>query len=212
MKILYIDTTSSWLYSAVFDNGKITGEKKIQLGKDLSVFTLSKIKELLEEVNLEPNDIDKILVVNGPGSFTGIRIGVTIAKTYAWGLKKQISTISSLEAMALSSKKVTSYKVPVIDARRSFCYAAIYDENNLPILKEQYMSYNSLNCVLENLPGNYTVITNDNIEIGPKEEYIPDFERIISFYENRENINPHSVNPIYLKLTEAEEKNKVDIL
>jgi len=114
--------------------------------------------------------------------------------------------------MALSSKKVTSYKVPVIDARRSFCYAAIYDENNLPILKEQYMSYNSLNCVLENLPGNYTVITNDNIEIGPKEEYIPDFERIISFYENRENINPHSVNPIYLKLTEAEEKNKVDIL
>ena len=212
MKILYIDTTSSWLYSSVFDNGKITGELKVQLGKDLSVFTLSKIQELLIKVNLQPNDIDKILVVNGPGSFTGIRIGVTIAKTYAWGLKKEISTVSSLEAMALSSSQKSTYKVPVIDARRNYCYAAIYDENNLPILKEQYMSYASLKCVLENLPGEYSIITNDSIELQPQEIYTPDFEKIISFYQSRESVNPHSVNPIYLKLTEAEEKNKVDIL
>ena len=118
MKILYIDTTSNYLYSALFLNDNITGEIRENLGKDLSVFTLDKIKQMLDSNDLTPNDIDKILVVNGPGSFTGIRIGVTIAKTLAYSLNKPISTLSSLEVMAISSKKETTYKVPVIDARR----------------------------------------------------------------------------------------------
>ena len=66
-------------------------------------------------------------------------MGVTIAKTYALGLQKKISTISSLQAMAASSKTEATYKVPVIDARRGFVYAAIYDNQNTPVLKEQYL-------------------------------------------------------------------------
>lgn len=208
MKILYIDTTSSYLYGALWIDTKVTESVNIKLGKDLSVFTLKKISEMFEHAKIDSKDIDKIIVANGPGSFTGIRIGVTIAKTYAYSLKKKIVTISSLQAMALSSKKETDYKVPIIDARRDYIYAAIYDKDNLPVLKEQYLSKQALLCAIDNLPGEYSVITNDEIEIDHKEEYSPNFDKIIDTYKEKEEENPHSINPNYLKLTEAEEKQK----
>lgn len=209
MKILYIDTTTSYLYVALWDENKVVESVSTKLDKDLSVFTLQKIKEMFEKANLEPSSIDKIIVVNGPGSFTGIRIGVTIAKVYAYNLKKKITTISSLQAMALSTKKNVEYRIPIIDARRGYVYAAIYDKDNMPILKEQYLSLQALLCAIENLPGDYTVITNDQTEIENKEEYSPNYDRIISTYQDQEELNPHAVNPIYLKLTEAEEKQGV---
>ena len=131
MKILYIDTTTSYLYTGLVIDGKLKSEIKEDFGKDLSSKALSKISEMLTNNHLEPVDIDKIMVVNGPGSFTGIRVGVTIAKTYAYSLNKDIVTVSSLEAMAVSSKGETSFKVPLIDARRNYVYAAIFDNKYL---------------------------------------------------------------------------------
>jgi len=125
MKILYIDTTTSYLYTGLVVDKKLVSEVKKDLGKDLSSYTLKEIDTMLKQNHLEPNDIDKIIVVNGPGSFTGIRVGVTIAKTYAYSLKKEIVTISSLEAMAISSKEDDIIKVPLIDARRGYVYGAI---------------------------------------------------------------------------------------
>lgn len=212
MKILYIDTTSNYLYSALLIEDNITGEIKENLGKDLSVFTLDRIKNMLDKNNLTPSDLDKILVVNGPGSFTGIRIGVTIAKTLAYSLNIPISTVSSLEIMALSSTQETSYKVPIIDARRGYVYAGIYDEDNNQILKNQYMSLEVLKCAIEKLPGTYSVITNNDIDIENIEKYSPNFLKAIMANRNKECVNPHSVNPIYLKSTEAEEKQEVDTI
>ena len=212
MKILYIDTTSNYLYSALLIEDNITGEIKENLGKDLSVFTLDRIKNMLDKNNLTPSDLDKILVVNGPGSFTGIRIGVTIAKTLAYSLNIPISTVSSLEIMALSSTQETSYKVPIIDARRGYVYAGIYDEDNNQILKNQYMSLEVLKCAIEKLPGTYSVITNNDIDIENIEKYSPNFLKAIMANRNKECVNPHYVNPIYLKSTEAEEKQEVDTI
>lgn len=214
MTILYIDTTTNYLYSAISINNQITGEIKAKLDKDLSVFTLPKIKEMLEDNQVDPKEVDKLLVVNGPGSFTGIRIGVTIAKTYAWSLKKKISTLSSLKVMALSAKKECTYKVPFIDARRGYGYAAIYDENYKAVLKEQYMSIEALKCALEHLPDNYTIITNTPIEglESNCEEYDPNFAKIVEYCKDSVELNPHAVNPNYLKLTEAEEKQKEELI
>ena len=131
MKILYIDTTTSYLYTGLVVDKKLVSEVKKDLGKDLSSYTLKEIDTMLKQNHLEPNDIDKIIVVNGPGSFTGIRVGVTIAKTYAYSLKKEIVTISSLEAMAISSKEDDIIKVPLIDARRGYVYGAIYSKDNM---------------------------------------------------------------------------------
>ena len=84
MKCLYIDTSSSFLYSAISNNGKLLASTSEKLDHDLSKITLVKISNMFKEINMKPQDIDKIIVVNGPGSFTGIRVGITIAKVYAW--------------------------------------------------------------------------------------------------------------------------------
>ncbi len=203
MKILYIDTSSSYLYTAISDNGSLLCEIKKEFGHNLSEMALPQIVSMFEKNSLTAKDIDKIIVVNGPGSFTGIRIGITIAKVYAWSTKIPITTISSLEAMAISSDS-KECKVPMIDARRNYVFGAIYDENNNEIFKPKHLPINEL---LEVLKGKkYKIITNDEIDIeGQKEKYNPDLLKIINTFKDKKNINPHSINPEYLKLTEAEE-------
>lgn len=207
MKILYLDTSSSFLYCAIAKEEKLIGCLKLDLQKDLSSLALSEIHNLFVSTSTIPSDIDKIIVVNGPGSFTGIRVGLTIAKTFAWSLKTEITTISSLEAMATSCDGDYDYFIPVIDARRGFVYAGIYDKEYNQILKDQYINLSVLKVTLDNLPGKYTFITNDSFSsIEPIQKYDPDFITIINTYKDCESLNPHEVDALYLKLTEAEEK------
>lgn len=204
MRILYIDTSSSYLYSAISEEDKLLCEVKKEFGTSLSEVALPEIVSMFTQTNLAAKDIDKIIVVNGPGSFTGIRIGITIAKVYAWSLNIPITTITSLEAMMLSSKQ-NKIKVPMIDARRRYVFGAIYDENNQVILKPQYIKMDDLNIELGKL-SDYTIITKDELEeYDNKEDYNPDILKIINYFQHKEPINPHGVNPDYLKLTEAEE-------
>lgn len=210
MRILYIDTTTSYLYTGVVEDNNLLREIKKEYSKDLSSVALKNISDMLDSINLKINDIDKIIVVNGPGSFTGIRIGVTIAKTIAYILKKDIITISSLEAMALSSKESIT-TVPIIDARRGYVYGAIYDEFNNVILKDQYIKLDTLLLACNNLIDDYTFIGNNNL-VENIEEYSPNILKIVSTYKDKEPTNPHLVNPIYLKKTEAEENKNVDII
>lgn len=207
MKILYLDTSSSFLYCAIVKNDSCIGQLKLDLQKDLSSLALSEISNLFVTTSTDPKDIDKILVVNGPGSFTGIRVGLTIAKTYAWSLNKKISTISSLEAMAISSKGEYDYFIPVIDARRGYVYSGIYDREGNSILKDQYVNLETLKVTVDNLPGSYAFVTNDKInDLNPVEAYVPDFVSIVNKYKDKEELNPHEIDALYLKLTEAEEK------
>ena len=207
MRYLYIDTSSSFLYSGIVENDKLVSTVTEQMDNDLSRITLKRISEMFEEANLRPNDIDKIIVVNGPGSFTGIRVGITIAKTYAWGLNKDITTITSLEAMA-SSIKTDKIKVPLIDARRNYVYSAIFDGDK-ELLKGCHIHLDDLKEKIKDLSKDICIITNDEIELEYEtKSYTPDILTIVNKYKDREKINPHMVNPDYLKLTEAEEKNK----
>ena len=203
MRYLYIDTSSSYLYTAIIEDNKLLSEIKEEYGQSLSEVALPRIASMFEETKLNPKDIDKIIVVNGPGSFTGIRIGLTIAKVYAWGLNISITTIYSLEAMALSSDNNT-YHVPMINARRGYVFAAIYDENYKEILKPQHIQLVDLQEKLKEID-NYEIISNDefdDIEVIP---YEPNLLKVVDYFKDKENVNPHAVNPEYLKLTEAEE-------
>lgn len=210
MRILYIDTTTSYLYTGIVEDGILLAEIKEDCNRDLSKCALDRISKMINSLSLKPADIDKIIVVNGPGSFTGIRIGVTIAKTFAYSLNKEITTISSLEAMALSSKANTKYIVPIIDARRGNVYGAIYDNLGNIILKDQHVSLNLLFAACENLIDDYVII--GSYEDLTTEDYDPDILKIVNTFKNKESINPHAVNPIYLKQTEAEENKKVEII
>lgn len=206
MRILYIDTSSSFLYSAIVEDNKILGEIKEEYGQSLSEVALPRIVSIFNDNNIKPEDIDKIIVVNGPGSFTGIRIGITIAKVYSWSLNIPITTITSLEAMSLSSE-TAKYHVPAIDARRGYVFAAIYDKNNNQVLKPQHIKIEDLKQEMSKLD-NYVVITNDEYldeDFDNIEGYNPNLLKIVNYYKDKEPINPHAINPDYLKLTEAEE-------
>ena len=132
MRLLLIDTTTSNIIVSIVENDKVIYEYRDKILSDMSAKILPIIKDGLDSLNWQLEDIDKIFIVNGPGSFTGIRVGVTVAKTIAWALKKDIIPLSSLELMAttLTNKK---YIVPMIDARRGNVFSGIYD--------------NELNCI-----------------------------------------------------------------
>lgn len=203
MKLLYIDTSSSYLYAGIVDNDSILCEIKKEFGHNLSEEALPEIARLFTEHNIAPNQIEKIIAVDGPGSFTGIRIGITIAKVYAWGLKIPITSISALEAMSISSTS-NRLHVPIIDARRGYVYGAIYTKDSEEILKPQHMRLTDLLANLEHKE--FVFITNDEFEISESfEKYNPDILKIVEKCKNREGKNPHAINPNYLKLTEAEE-------
>lgn len=204
MKYLYVDTSSNFLYSGIVENNKILAEIKEEFGQNLSEVALPKIVELFDKTNLKAKDINKIIVVNGPGSFTGIRIGITIAKVYAWSLNIPITTISSLEAMAISSENEKLH-IPMINARRGYVYGAIYDNSYKEILKPQHIELDKLMKYL-NDKEDYEIISNDNFDDEIKRErYDPSILKIVNYFKDKETINPHSVNPEYLKLTAAEE-------
>ena len=205
MRYLYIDTSSSYLYTAIVEDNKLISSISEEYGQNLSEVALPKIASMFESNNLNPKDIQKIIVVNGPGSFTGIRIGITIAKIYAWSLNIEITTITSLEAMAVSSNKNLIH-IPILNARRGYVYSAIYDKD-ITILKPQHIKFEELMNYVNNID-NYEFISNDKFEnLSSVSTYSPDYIKIVEKYKNKKAVNPHSVNPEYLKLTEAEEKN-----
>jgi len=205
MKILYVDTSSDYLYSGIVINDTLVSECQEKLGKDLSKEALPRIISVFNKANITPNDLDKIIVVTGPGSFTGIRIGVTIAKTIAWSLDIPIVPISGLTAMAISNKQ-EGYSMPLIDARRGFVYGALYDNDINPIIDDTHILLDELTKKCHDYRP-ITVITNNEIATDYSvNTYEPDILKIVTYFKNKEGLNPHMINPIYLKKTEAEEK------
>ena len=102
MITLLIDTSLSDVSIAILKENKVLSNITKEIPNQHSIYTVSFIDQCLEASSLKPSDIEQIMVVNGPGSFTGVRIGLTLAKTYAWALNIPISVVSSLEAMAIS--------------------------------------------------------------------------------------------------------------
>ncbi len=203
---LFMDTHSKDLNIGLVNDNILLDEVKIKDLETHSNLFLLKVKEILKKHNLTPNEVDKIIVINGPGSFTGIRIAVTCAKVFAWGLKKRIVTISSLKSYALSTN-FKDFVIPVIDARRGYVYASIYDNNFNEILEEKYMLLSELLDIVNNLNGEKKFVGLCNINDIDVVKPDLDILSIVNYCECLPDMNCHLVNPNYLKKTEAEEKN-----
>ncbi len=199
MRSLLIDTSQNNMVVSIVEDNNILYKFEELIEKDMAAKILPIIRDGFRSVNFDINDIDKIFIVNGPGSFTGVRVGVTIAKTMAWSLKKYIIPISSLELMA-TTKTSKKYLVPLIDARRGNVFAGIYDRD-LNIIKKD--SLISLEELTSNLNEDYELISYDDIKNSLKPSL--DILKIINKYKSDTGVNPHNLNPNYLKLTEAEE-------
>ena len=200
---LLIDTTTSNITVSIVKDQNILYKYQENILSDMSSKILPIIDSGLKESKLTLEDIDKIFVANGPGSFTGIRVGVTVAKTIAWALKKDIIPLSSLELMATTNTP-KKYIVPIIDARRGNVFAGIYD-TEINLIKEDKLI--NLKELIAELNDDYEFISYDNINLDAIKPNI-DILKIINKHINDQGINPHNSNPNYLKLTEAEENRK----
>ena len=143
--------------------------------KNNSEYIFPSIVKVIDGIKLS-----EIIIVNGPGSFTGVRLGVTIAKTLAYTLNIPIKTVTALECMAISNNV---HKVAFSDSNGY--YVGNFDKTF-------------------NLIGDYTYLkdqdfANLNTDNDYLTEYNIDVEKIYAFLKNRKNINPHQVKPIYIK-------------
>ncbi|HWO78553.1 MAG TPA: tRNA (adenosine(37)-N6)-threonylcarbamoyltransferase complex dimerization subunit type 1 TsaB [Bacillus sp. (in: firmicutes)] len=130
MNVLAIDTSNYALGVSIINDKKVIGEYITNMKKNHSIRVMPAIQRLLEDCDLSPADIDKIVVAHGPGSYTGVRIGVTIAKTLAWTLKVPLVGVSSLEVLAADHLFFPGIICPLFDARRSQVYTGLYQFEN----------------------------------------------------------------------------------
>lgn len=126
MKVLAIDTSNLVMGVAVVDGGRVLGEMITNMKKNHSVRLMPAIQSLMEEVDVKPSELERIIVANGPGSYTGVRIGVSAAKSLAWSLGIPIAGVSSLEVLAQNGRYFDGLVSPLFDARRGQVYTGLY--------------------------------------------------------------------------------------
>ena len=124
---LGIDTANTPLSVAIVKDGAILAEVNSSMAVNHSLRAMPAIEELFATVQMQPKDIDAIAVSEGPGSYTGVRIGVTISKTLAWTLKKPLYGVSSLKVLASNAPYFDGIICPIVDARRNNVYAGVYE-------------------------------------------------------------------------------------
>lgn len=206
MTILFIDTSSSDVSIALIKDDIILSQIVECIPNEHSIYTVSYIDKVLKDADVEVDDVNRIMVVNGPGSFTGIRIGVTIAKVYAYLENIDIICISSLKMRAIS--KNGDYILSLIDAHHNNYYMGLYDKDKNEVIKEGFYNKEDVLKIINEY--NPRVVSDNDINIDNlvvnKQKL--DIIKIVNYYKDKKGFNPHLVNPNYLKLPQALEELK----
>ena len=126
MRILAFETSAKAASVALADDRTLVAEVYQNTGLTHSRTLLAMAEHLLQSCEWTPRDVDAVAVAKGPGSFTGIRIGVAAAKGFAWGRELPLYGVSTLEAMALGLGELEGLVCPVMDARREQVYNALF--------------------------------------------------------------------------------------
>lgn len=216
MKLLAFDTSSQALSVALTEDDTLLGKIDLNIKKNHSITLMPAIDFLMTNAGLQPEDLDRIAVAQGPGSYTGLRIAVTTAKTLASTLNIDLVGVSSLAAIA-ANVDVAGKVVPLIDARRQNVYAGIY-ENGLSVSQEQHIE---LDTLMETLKKEETLTFTGELanfreliaQTLPQAKFVENAERrlpnayqIARLGAGYEPVNVDTFVPEYLKKVEAEEK------
>jgi len=130
LRILAFETSAKAASVALTENGQLLAESYQNTGLTHSQTLMTMAEHLLQTCGLTPADVEAVAVAAGPGSFTGVRIGVAAAKGFAWGRQIPCCGVSTLEAMAKNLGVHSGYVLPVMDARRSQVYTALFYAEN----------------------------------------------------------------------------------
>lgn len=219
---LAIDTANIPLSVAIVQDGKILTEENSAVAINHSLRAMPAIEEAFERAKIKPSDIDRIVVAEGPGSYTGVRIGVTIAKTLSWTLEKPLVGVSSIEALAMNVGLYEGYVCPLIDARRKHVYTGAYDmkagQMNA-VIPDQHIDIETWILRLKELNKPVLFIGQD-IEMyreelkeqmgeqalfAPFQLNVPRASSLVAIAENKETLaEVHEFVPSYHRIAEAE--------
>ena len=210
MKVLAFDTSSKALSLAILEDKQVLAETTINIKKNHSITLMPAIDFLMASLDLTPKDLDRIVVAEGPGSYTGLRIAVATAKTLAHTLNIELVGMSSLLALVPSQQE--GLVVPLMDARRNNVYAGFYENEN-PVLPEAHLSFAE---VLEQVKdaeqvtfvGEVGVFAEQIQERLPQANYqetLPNAANLALWAWDKEVDSLHDFVPNYLKRVEAEE-------
>lgn len=225
MKTLAIDTSNQTLAVAVVDGQEVLGQSQTMAIKNHSTALMPAIDGLMQAVGMAPKELEQIVVAKGPGSYTGLRIGVTTAKTLAQTLNIPLIGVSSLKAVAANCVGVSQVIVPLFDARRQNVYAGAYQWHNGTLetkIKDQHISLSELLTQLKAVDGQEvlfvgadTIKFKDMIEVELPISHInqvslwnyPNGVVLAAIAKEEAPVaSIHDFVPDYLKLVEAEEK------
>ena len=204
---LFIDTSLSNVSISVIKDNEILSLIRKDIPNLHSVYATSFVKDALDYAKIDANQVDNIYVVNGPGSFTGLRIGVTIAKTYGYLIKKEIIPVSTLKGLALSvnDKKLIMSMIP---ANKNNYYVGIYNDKYEDIINELFASRNEVLELIDKYQPYVVGINQDIIGNTKINKVDMDILKIINYYKDSDKVNYHKLVPNYLKLPQAVEDKK----
>lgn len=224
MKILAIDSSNQPLSVAIVEDYKMITEQTINIKRNHSIQLLPAVDEALKQANLTIGDIDRIAVANGPGSYTGLRIAVTVAKSLAWAQGKELVGVSSLKVIAANSQaKNKDYIVPIFDARRNNIYTGLYQRNKngqlVSVESDTHIAAEHFADYLASLDGTFELIgtdaevfldifkekLGDRVVLAHQTQNLPRASILGILAQHEKIIAPHKLVPSYLKLAEAEE-------
>lgn len=192
-KRLVIDSATKFLYIGLFENAELLGKFYEAGHNDHSVKLMSEIENLFMRYKLRISDIDEIIIGVGPGSYTGLRIGVVVAKMFGWNNSIPVKTVSSL-ALIASSSDSSKLLLPEIDARRGNSFLGLYQNSSKGLSLVEKEQLTNLEEYKESLQKEYEVISFGEPNIGKLLN--SDLLCLVK--------DIHGLNPNYLRITEAE--------
>ena len=204
---LFIDTSNANVSISVVEDKKIRSYVEENIPNMHSALATKFVKDALDMAGIDANEVDDIMVVSGPGSFTGVRIGVAIAKTYGYLIKKEITPVSSLKMLAISAKH-DGVVMSLIPANKSNYYVAVYDNDLKELTKEQFMDKEKVLVLCREY--NPYIVGNSQSIIGTYKinKQNLDILAIVDDYRDKEKVNYHKIVPNYLKLPQALEAKR----
>jgi tRNA threonylcarbamoyl adenosine modification protein YeaZ len=182
MNTLFIDTHAKNVLIILFKDGKILDKIDIETMNKHSVVTMPSIRTILTNNKMDVKDLNDIIVCNGPGSFTGSRIAVTIAKTIAYSLNIPIKQIDAITIKAVNVKTDKDYFVSIKD--RNGAYVGKYNKDCKLLDELSYISNSE-----------YAMLSTEDLY----EEVEVDYEVVYEYLSTTDYINVHSIKPIYVK-------------
>lgn len=208
MICLFFDTSSDLLKVSLIKDNKIIFDKELHTKNDHSSYLVPTIDEAFKSNNIDFKELDEIIVGNGPGSFTGTRISIAVAKTYAFSFNIPVYMISSLEELIYDNDGYDFY-VPIIEEKKDNLYFSIFDKDKKRVMDDTYSSTEYMYKKLEELEGKILLISLSNKEYEKYDTIkasINALNIMKNIEVNNEKVNPHLLKPNYIKKIEAEAK------